>query len=575
MELREINDEKSKCKIIKKKTIKLLINYISTLINNKNEVNQNLSEKDLNIILSSGDGRKKLISNLAIINTKFDPMTYSKKNKAKFIELKNIVDLSDEEGIKLEDEFEKIHFDFIPKLVKGMKFDLSFLNLHIFKHFEGEQFFDKKFFSENTDNRDLLVIYSMKLNGQNHKFKKFKQFIDNVEDNYETYFKNIRKILLIFEVKTKEDMAEEVNEILPFEIREVNEKYISLLFNVKNPKDENSPSEIFFDNKKSKNFYFILDKNNYIKHIKAFYGYDDIIDAIDETSKINFDFNQEEYDKKLKAFYKFFSFLNNIRNEVKYNFYLSYNFDLILTYDKHLNKLLIKDIIFNRYIGEFLSKEYNKLKELSVTLKPNSKELTEVVCTNIEVDFTNMVCVKCGENINEDSELFYCYECNEKYCFDCVTEHLENNSGKDKFIDPKHNLLFFKTREKNNFMNIEKYKLGKNTFVNSENLDRFKYVKCNGCGNRFSKSARYICLSCTPGKKSDNGLNDYCQNCIVHMMKGDHEGEEIQKSKDNVYERDYFFLGGESYYIRHNHNNHIYLMLPLSSDDQENPYWDY
>ena len=51
MELREINDEKSKCKIIKKKTIKLLINYISTLINNKNEVNQNLSEKDLNIIL--------------------------------------------------------------------------------------------------------------------------------------------------------------------------------------------------------------------------------------------------------------------------------------------------------------------------------------------------------------------------------------------------------------------------------------------------------------------------------------------------------------------------------------------
>ena len=59
---------------------------------------------------------------------------------------------------ELEDEFEQIHFDFIPKLVKGMKFDLSFLNLHIFKHFEGEQFFDKKFFSENTDNRDLLFI---------------------------------------------------------------------------------------------------------------------------------------------------------------------------------------------------------------------------------------------------------------------------------------------------------------------------------------------------------------------------------------------------------------------------------
>jgi len=34
--------------------------------------------------------------------------------------------------------------------------------------------FCEKFFSENTDNRDLLVIYSMNLNGQNHKFKKFR-----------------------------------------------------------------------------------------------------------------------------------------------------------------------------------------------------------------------------------------------------------------------------------------------------------------------------------------------------------------------------------------------------------------
>ena len=120
---REINDKYNKDKknskdyqIIKNKTIKLLINYVSTLINNKNEVNQNLDFKDFDIILSSGNGRKKLISSLIIVNTKFDPKTYSKNNKEKFIELKNIVDLQDEEGINLEEEFETIKFNLIPKL---------------------------------------------------------------------------------------------------------------------------------------------------------------------------------------------------------------------------------------------------------------------------------------------------------------------------------------------------------------------------------------------------------------------------------------------------------------------------
>ena len=151
---REINDKYNKDKknskdyqIIKNKTIKLLINYVSTLINNKNEVNQNLDFKDFDIILSSGNGRKKLISSLIIVNTKFDPKTYSKNNKEKFVELKNIVDLQDEEGINLEEEFETIKFNLIPKLEPGIKFDLSFCDLHIFKQFETDKIFDKNFFS--------------------------------------------------------------------------------------------------------------------------------------------------------------------------------------------------------------------------------------------------------------------------------------------------------------------------------------------------------------------------------------------------------------------------------------------
>ena len=571
MILREVNSENRK--ILKKKTINLLINYISTIINNKNEINKNLKEEDLDIIISSGNGRKKLLSSLTITNIKFDPETYSKKNIDKFIELKNIVDLSDEEGINLEDEFEKIKFNFIPKLEKGIKFDLSFLDLYIFKHFEKEKIFDKKFFNTQDDNRDLLCIYCRKLDGNKHKFKKIKVLIEKISEDVD-FFKKIRKVLLIFEVKSKEDMGEECDERLPFPITELNDKYFNLLFNIKKFDDENSPSQIFLDFHKRKTIYFILDKNNYIKRIKPFYGYDSVMDDVNEFSKLDFTFKQEEYDKKLDAFFQFFKFLKNIK-EVKYNFYLSYNFELILTYDKIKNALLIKNIIFYRLNAEFLPDEYKLLNTISEIMKPNNTELKEVKYAKIEVDFSSMSCIKCGYNFSSNEELFYCYVCNDKYCFKCVTEHLENNSGKDKFIDQKHNLLFFKTRDQKNFDKIEQYKLGKNTFVTSESLERFKNVQCNGCRNKFSKSPRYICLSCHPGRKPDGGYNDYCQNCIVHMMNEDEDGLDLQKNRDNVYDRNFFLLADENCYMSHNHNTHIYLMVPLSSDDQNDAYWEY
>ena len=59
------------------------------------------------------------------------------------------------------------------------------------------------------------------------------------------------------------------------------------------------------------------------------------------------------------------------------------------------------------------------------------------------------------------------------------------------------------------------------------------------------------------------------------MMKGDEEGENIQKRRDYVYDRDFFLLDGIECYKSHEHENHIYLMVPLSSDDQSEPYWDY
>ena len=74
--------------------------------------------------------------------------------------------------------------------------------------------------------------------------------------------------------------------------------------------------------------------------------------------------------------------------------------------------------------------------------------------------------------------------------------------------------LFFKTRNKDDLRNIDKYKVGKNCFASSpeEKLGRFTNVQCNGCGIQFAVSARYICLSCHPGLTRNDGFNDYCQN---------------------------------------------------------------
>ena len=61
------------------------------------------------------------------------------------------------------------------------------------------------------------------------------------------------------------------------------------------------------------------------------------------------------------------------------------------------------------------------------------------------------------------------------------------NRGKAKFIDSKHNILYFKTRDLNQFKNIDCHKLGKDLF--SHCVDDSKLVThsavCNGCKQGF------------------------------------------------------------------------------------------
>ena len=273
MSLREINE---KMKIINKKTKNLIVNYLMTVINNKNEINRNIKPEDLNIVLSSGNGSKKRIFyKLSIVNPLFDPNTYSKRNLDKFQELKNLIEPLDEEGINPKKDFEEVIFDFVPKLEKGLKFNLSSFDFLKYKEREEIESFDKNFFNEKNE-KSLFCIYTSKLNGQEHKLKKLLEFLDALSSNKNEFLEIFRKILIIFEVKSKEAIEEEYMNNMPYEFKYINEddedyEHIQILYLIKG-ENENNANDIFSDNNFSKTFYFILDPENYITEIKNFYS---------------------------------------------------------------------------------------------------------------------------------------------------------------------------------------------------------------------------------------------------------------------------------------------------------------
>ena len=571
-----------KPKIISKKLKYLILNYVSTVVNNKNEINQELKADDLDIILSSGNGsKKKIFSSLAIVNLIFDPKTYSKENIEKFEELKDLIDPLEEEDINPNEEFEEIKFDFVPKLQKGLKLNLDSFDFKVYKEDDDIKTFDKSIFDNNNDGKKILCIYSTKLDGNRHKFKKFITLIETICNCKRQFFNIFKKVLIIFEVKEIEQIEKEYLTNFPIELRETNSdenfEDIQILFNIKNEDGTNKESDIFHNSDFGKSFYFILNKYNYIIKTKNFYYPEDLINnEIKEDENKAQICEDEIIEQKINGFYEFYDFLKNIK-EVKYYFYFSYHFNLILKYNGIEDKLFIKDINFTRFNGNFRPPEYHKLKKLMAIFRPDFDDFREIETVDIDIDFSDMTCIKCSRIIRDDEELFYCYICKDKYCFDCVKNHLKNNSGKQKFIDPQHNLVLFKTRDKKNLSGIDKYKLGKNSFAtaNEEDLGRFTRAQCDGCGSQFATSARYICVTCKPGLGDSDGFKDYCQNCIENMKENNKKGKDIQTIRENVYNRDVYLLREEKCYMYHNHNDHVYLMVPLANNNEENPYRDY
>jgi hypothetical protein len=265
---------------------------------------------------------------------------------------------------------------------------------------------------------------------------------------------------------------------------------------------------------------------------------------------------------------KLFMFLTNFINDLSnlryiFDFYYNINFSMILSDSNHKFKL---DTIERVEIGGSLkTEEYNKFKKYFDNINNDNFifKLKEIKTININIDFpANIYCKVCKNIIPNDKELYYCYFCKDFYCYKCVKDNFESKSGKEKFIDQKHNLLFFKTRNKNLFLNIEEHKLGKNTFTTIQSFKSYHSASCDGCSSSFDGSPRYICITCKPGIYLSGGYNDYCDVCIEHMMKNDDAGKKMQKDIKTINYNSNFV---SNHILRniHNHENHIYLMVAL------------
>ena len=575
-----IKDEEIIDAILPETSQAFLIDYLLNGLTNK-KFCEGLKISDFDIILSTNNAEdKKIFHSLNICNTKFDPSTAPSR---KIIIYKDLYEVIEPfiNGKKLaEQNFKEVTIHVYPKIRRNLRFDITSLTYKVVKD---NNVVDYKMEHENTnsDNKDILCICSFKLNGKKHKFEKILQLLEQFKQLGKEFFEYHRIAYIIFCIKEENSILSEY-ENFPDELKKVNENFdkVRMIFYVSpQGESEDEIANMFALNDLGKNFYFHMNSNHVIyKADNMLHSGDLIEDSINYKNKekeIN-KYPQQIINERNEAFYNFYNFLKNIK-DYKYSLYMSFDFEICLRYDEDLN-LSINYIDFSHINAELRTKEYNLIKKAADILKPETTEIDEIPTTDIPIDFSDMECFRCGKKIGNIEDFYYCYKCNYKYCKICVIDNYNKNNGKDKFIDQKHNLLYFKTRDLNSFKDIDIHKLGNDSF--SQCTDNSKLsdhsALCIWCNERFKNSPRYLCLQCKSGKKQLDGYNDYCLKCIQHMMSGDKEGEEIQKKEERIYSEETRILYGEKITYRHDNDKHIYLMIAMEYIyNDNNPYFTY
>lgn len=574
-----------------------LFNIISFLLYNKDEFKEKLKFTDLLLKIDTDSGIStidKLKYQITLNNKSFHQKRDIYKNIKKYDKFRSDIKISDE-YYENEKIFNEINIELIPSLINHMQIDISNFP---FYHYDINKKKLEKYNLQLTkkENKFYLFIYFNQFNDEILKTLEDFKSVYNLYD----YFENI---YLICEIQAKGDIIKIINDekYNKYIINNDNnnaEIKIKFIFNIISyfncEEHDDRIMNIFKDNNKLyPRYFFILNQNNNIisltKDINSLIAKITIfimtLNRLKKENKSYEDYLKIKENKRKEKYLIVKEIMDFISNIDKLNYL--FRFDFRLTFNASLNEectdIIFKKMNFLDISAELRTKDYQYLQNLLSLLKEKSKNknitfnLREIETIDIDVDFIDMKCFKCSKIIPEDKHLYYCYICKTKYCYECVHEQLKK-TGKEKYLDLKHNLIFFKTRNKNDFKDIDKHKIGKNKFSqcikDNEVFSNRHEAICNGCRGGFHEMARYVCMHCRPGIYLYGGYVDYCQGCLEKMCSDENMKKELEEKAGEVISvRENNFTMSHRFSNRHNHDKHIYLLLPLQFTS--NSYNDY
>ena len=553
-----------------------LIKYILHLL--KDDTEKIIRQKSIKIDIDSTSSKSTIgnINYTMLINS----LHYSKKLDIR----ENIPKIQKINGSNytIRDEFNNninyneisIKVNLMPTLNKKTIIDFDFFN---FFFYNGKRF--HKFVLTPTNEDDQFFDKRCKLFIYFYYYTK-KSLCENLLRDLDklTQEKNfwnvISHIYIILPVKDRNTVIEKHEENLEYlKIKESKIPKMSIVYLSEDIKDGNAIN-IFtnYYQETYTNYFFILNHSNKVKLISSILNiYPNFLKFSEEYIKIINPvetYKNEKRQKKQKLI-KFFNFLSNFIDDIpnlEYLFDFNFNMKFSILLDEPGNYFKLNDIYELEVGGSLRTNEYNKFKNLYDEIQ-NDKlrfKLTELKTIDIPINFNKpFICQVCKKEIPNNKECYYCYICVQFYCYTCVKNHINSKIGINKFIDKKHNLLFFKTRELKNFTNVDEKKLGKNSFTKSSSFKSSHSATCDGCGSGFYGGQRFICLTCKPGIYLSGGYCDYCNICIEHMIANDDKGKLMQQKISTIQYSGSMFCKNHSLIDKHDHETHIYLMVPL------------
>ena len=558
--------------------------FLNSLLSKENPLNPGMEAQDFDIIFSTQEAQnKEILHTLIIVPNKYDQATkychFLKKEEVKFTEQKY-----DDFNKLIKNYYKSFKIMLTPRIRRNLRFDFTVFNYKIIIDGNVKNY---KFEPVPKD-KDILCLVSHKLKKDPknpHKFGKQLQILEQLQDEkLKEFWDYYGVVYMIFCIQNDERMKSEY-EKFPEEMKQVhkNFKNVKILFfleqEINKDIDPDKPKlrNIFLYNNYGKNYFFLMNSEYKIYKSDNMLFSGDIVEestAMKKKEKEDKTKDQTELRReRYQAFIDIYNFYTRL-TDLKYALYFCCEFEICLKYDVDKKSFFISYMDFYKIAADLRLPEHKKVVDLTKILKPEDcEDVREIEMVDIPIDFTTNMCKVCKKEIGEDEPMYYCYKCKnkDKYCSDCVMKHYRDKKlqGKKKFIDPNHNLLFFKTRNINSFKKIDKFKLGTDLFAKFDDEKQFELFQrlCYGCKRKFNDSPRYICLNCNPGTLIYGRYHDYCWTCMEHMMKGDEEGKNIESIEERIYgyETRTLLTNNETY--KHKNDEHVYLMIALEIKD--------